>query len=164
MKSKFRALVSFCMALCMCFAMSATVFAAEVPTETVSYEAETISSESIQPRIGIAGYKNYYHNGNSYYGEYKISTSSIALPMKQYTFQLGDFEPNTWVVIDIYNSKGQHMQDMSFNVTGNGKWENMSLKSLYYTNGDTYTIKYNVWNGDGSPLTGDDGWIGIWFY
>ena len=60
-----------------CGLCTVTALAAEVPTETAS-------AESVQPRIGMAGYRNYYHNGNGYYGEYTISTSSIALPFKMY--------------------------------------------------------------------------------
>lgn len=146
-----------------CLSCSTVAFAAEQETDAAFLE-ENISDASVQPRVGIAGYKNYHHKSGSYYGSFTISTSSITLPMKQYTVQLGEFNSDTWVLIDIYNSRGQHMQSMTFGKQGNGKWENQMMNSLYFTNGDTYTIKYNVYDTNSQPLFTDDGWIGIWIY
>lgn len=163
MKSYLRFVVSICMALCICCAISVTAFAEDAPTQVQTHEV-TSSVNAIQPRVGIAGYRNYYHNGSTYQGRYTISTSSIALPSKECTIELGDFEPGTWILIDILNSKGQPMRSVSFSAIGNGKWENLSLNPLYFINGDTYTISYRVYTSSGSPLYGDDGWIGIWFF
>lgn len=164
MKSKLKALVSFCMTLCICCVMSATAFAAELPAESVINETETTVSETIQPRIGIAGYRNYYHNGNTYYGKYTISTKSIAIPMKQITVQRSNFNNDTSIVIGVFNSNGQRvMDDMWF--TGNGKRENIPMTVPgAFINGGTYTIKYNIYHGGTTPLSGDDGWIGIWIF
>lgn len=161
MKSVFKKLLSFCIAISMCCVMCATAFATDNSSKTILGDEP---SKIAQPRIGIAGYNNHYHDGSTYYGEFTVTTSSVLLPMKQFSVELNSFDSDTWIVIDIYNSKGQSMLGMSFSVEGNGMWENKALNPLYFTNGDTYTIRYNVYNDNGSILSGDDGWLAIWIY
>ncbi len=160
---QFKKLLALMLALVCCFATTTVALAADTST-VARYEEISGETDSVQPRIGIAGYVNHYHNGNSYYGEFTFSTSSIALPMKQYTIEFSEFNSDSWIVVEIYNSQGQVIMSQSFSRTGNGKWENIPFRSGTFINGDTYTVKYNVYHGGTTPLDSDTGWIGIWIY
>ena len=151
-------ILAILLTLTFCLSLSSTAFA----KENESSLAVEYSEKDINPRIGIAGYRNYYHSSGSYYGEYTISTDSILFPAKEATIELSQFNSSTWIIIEIYNSNNQLLSTLD--VVGNGKWENRPLNSLLFKNGDTYTIRYNVFDTAGSPLFDDDGWIGIWIY
>lgn len=155
----FKKMLAFVLTLACCFSVSTTVFAAE-PNAEIPNSIGKVEEATIEPRVGIAGYRNYYHDGSKVRGSYEISTDSIVLPRKQVTIELADFESTSWIIVEIYNSSNNLMYTLDVN--GNGKWENKPLNSVYYTNGDTYRIEYQVFNPNTS--ISEDGWIGIWFF
>lgn len=154
---KFKKIIVLLLAVVCCLSTTSVI--------TFATEAEEVSgvSEYVQPRVGIAGYTNHYHNGSSYKGEFTLTTSSLVLPYKQYSIETSNFSNDAWIMIDIFNSKGQQTVSSSISITGNTKIENKSF-NVYFVNGDTYTIKYYVFQSNGQPLYSDDGWIGIWIY
>lgn len=147
-------MITMFLVMACCLSICTTSFATNEQTLLNSNES------SSQTRVGIAGYYNYYHDGGSIRGSYTISTDSILLPRKKATIQLSDFDDDTWIIVEIYNSAGIVLHTLD--VIGNGKWGNLSLNPLYYINGDTYKIVYQVF--DSGTGGSDDGWIGIWFY
>lgn len=155
----FKKMMAMLLVLSCCFSMSTTAFAADADVDFYSNIEAT--ETSVTPRIGMAGYRNYYHNGSTISGTYTISTDSLLLPLRQTTIELYGFNSDTWVMVEIYNSLGTALYTLD--VTGNGKWENKPLNSVHFINGDTYTVRYQVFNYN-TPNNGDDGWIGIWIY
>ncbi len=151
MKKKFFAFITV---LTFCLIANVQVFASEKDSLT---EDSLVSS--VMPRVGIAGYTNHYHDGSRSYGNFEINCSPF-LTSNEFTIETQNFDSSTKIVVEIYASDGVQM-NYAFTTTGNGKWENKTLR--FPLTNQTYTVKYDVYR-DGVPFSGDDGWIGIWLY
>lgn len=148
---KLKKIVALVLSVICCFSMSTVAFAAE---PTSNEEISVTSDETVQPRIGIAGYENHYHSGGEL-STFYITTDSIILPSKKFTVETGDFNDDTIIKLSIFNSKNQLVA--AFTGEGNAKWPNRDM-SANFINGDTYRIVCTVSD------TSDDGWVGVWIF
>lgn len=145
-------------ALIMAFTITCTAFATETDAN-----CDTNVITSIQPRIGIGGYGSHY--GTSSYEEFTIKTDSIWLPMKEFSIRTSGFNDDTSIRVEIYNSSNQMVTfDMGHVVDGNQYVQNINLNTVTFRNGDTYTIKYNVYKTSNMVPVQDDGTVEIWIF
>lgn len=149
---KLKKLVAVVLSVICCFSMSTVAFAVE---PTSNEEISVTSDETVQPRIGIAGYENHYHSGGAT-SVFYIKTNSITLPSKQFTVQTSNFNDSTIITLFIYNSENQLVA--TFKGEGSAKWPNRPMNGATFVNGDTYTVICGVSD------TSDDGWVGVWIY
>ena len=148
---KLKKFFSFALAVICCFSMSTVALAAE---PTYCEEVSAISDETVQPRIGHAGYTSHYHSGGEKASVFYVTTQKIAFPLKQFTVQSTGFNESTVFNLFIYNSKNQLVS--TFTGEGNATWNNRNMSN--FIDGDTYTIIYGV------KHPSDDGWINVWIY
>lgn len=124
MKRKKR-ILSVLLCLIACFGLSITAYAA------LFYEAT-------------------YTNGKQSGAFTVTATSSVV----EYSVQTQDFDSDSLILIDIYDSQGRRINGATTVLVGNQTRKNEKLVSRRL--GDTFTIKYQVSKGSG--------WIGVWMF
>lgn len=146
------------LSLLLCLSMNVPTFAAE----RTAPEVISDTSKTVQPRIGIAGYTNHYHASGSYSGDFYISCNPN-LTMNQFTIETSGFNSGTTISIEIF-AEDNFQMNYVYTVTGNTKKENISLR--WPLTKQTYRVHYYVGNGGpgSTPVSNDDGWIGVWLY
>lgn len=148
---KLKKILSFALAIVCCFSMSTAALAAE---PSYNEDVSVISDETIQPRVGHAGYASHYHSGGTEASVFYVTTKKIAFPLKQFTIQSSGFNESTVFKLFIYNSSNQLVS--LFTGEGNATWPNRNMSN--FVDGDTYTVIYGV------EHPSDDGWINMWIY
>jgi len=159
----FKRFVAMILAITCCLAATTTTFAME-HSDTERFQ-ET-SKSSIQPyadKLLANAYVGIYpQNGTNWH--FGMQTAKATGLFKQYkaVITTSDFKSDTYVAVQINNSKGVSLMEQVFAVYGN-RTATIKLSTPNYINGDTLDVWWQV-HSAADVTVGDTGHISIKIY